>query len=84
MQIFISWSGTKSKGAAEALRDWLPDVFQSVEPWLSSEDISPGKRWNSELQKKLESSSFGIICVTQKNLNAPWIIIRSRLPFEDI
>ena len=74
MQIFISWSGTKSKGAAEAFRDWLPDVFQSVEPWLSSEDISPGKRWNSELQKKLESSSFGIICVTQKNLNAPWIL----------
>ena len=74
MLIFISWSGTKSKAAAEALRDWLPDVFQSVTVWLSSEDISPGKRWNNELQEKLESSNFGIICVTQKNLNAPWIL----------
>ncbi len=74
MLIFISWSGTKSKAAAEALRGWLPDVFQSVEVWLSSEDISPGMRWNNELQEKLESSNFGIICVTQKNLNAPWIL----------
>lgn len=74
MLVFISWSGTKSKAAAEALRDWLPDVFQSVKPWLSSDDISPGKRWNRELQEKLESSNFGIICVTQQNINAAWIL----------
>jgi len=73
MKIFISWSGDQSKAMAEALRDWLPDVIQACEPWISSKDIDPGARWSSDLAKQLEQIQFGIICLTPENLTAPWI-----------
>ena len=73
MKIFICWSQSRSKVMAEALRDWIPDVMQACEPWISSEDIDPGARWSSDLAKQLDEIQFGIICLTSENLNAPWI-----------
>jgi len=73
MDIFLSWSGTKSKAAAIAFKDWLPNLITSVEPWLSSEDIDAGRRWPNELQKKLECIDFGVLFVTRNNQKAPWL-----------
>lgn len=73
MKVFLSWSGTKSKELAEKLRDWLPDVVQSVEPFVSTRDISIGDRPLSVLASELESTSFGIVCLTQQNKLTPWI-----------
>jgi len=58
---------------AETLRDWLPDVIQTCKPWISSKDIAPGKRWNTEIAKQLDQTNFGIVCLTPENLNDPWI-----------
>lgn len=73
MKVFISWSGSLSQSLALLLREWLPSVLQVVEPYVSSEDIDKGSRWSSDIAKELEESSFGIICVTPDNLQAPWI-----------
>jgi hypothetical protein len=73
MKVFISWSGPLSREVAEALRDWLPSVLQYVEPWVSSEDIAKGTRWSVEVGHELESSDFGIICVTPGNVERPWL-----------
>lgn len=73
MKLFISWSGIRSKGLAEALRDWLPMLFETVEPWVSANDIEAGQRWSSEIASELEQTNFGIVCVTPENKEAPWI-----------
>lgn len=73
MKVFISWSGDKSHKVALVFREWLPSVIQSLEPYVSSEDIDKGARWSSDIAKELEDSSFGILCVTKDNLYAPWL-----------
>ena len=72
-EIFICWSGNRSKIVAEALRDWIPNVIQFVEPWMSSKDIYIGDRWFSEVTDKLQNFKYGIICLTPENLNSSWI-----------
>lgn len=73
MKVFISWSGNKSHKVAMCFREWLPSVIQSLEPYVSSEDIDKGARWSTDIAKELEDSSFGILCVTKDNLHAPWL-----------
>lgn len=77
MRVFISWSGEKSKAVAIALRDFLPDVIQSVEPWMSDRDIDAGQRWAHELADNLQETKFGILCLTRDNLVAPWILFEA-------
>lgn len=73
MKVFISWSGTKSHKVALVFRDWFPSVIQSIEPYVSSEDIDKGARWSTDIATELENSTFGILCVTKENLEAPWL-----------
>jgi len=77
MKVFISWSGERSELLAKALRDWLPLVIHYIEPWLSQSDIEAGERWSIEIAKELESTNFGIICVTPENLNSPWVLFEA-------
>lgn len=73
MKIFISWSGEVSHKVAKALRDWFPSVIQSITPYVSSEDIDKGARWSSDIASELDESSFGVLCVTPDNIDAPWL-----------
>ena len=73
MKVFISWSGEVSRKVALALREWLPSVLNAIDPFMSQEDIHKGMRWNLELAEELESTSFGIVCVTPENIQAPWL-----------
>ena len=73
MKVFISWSGNTSWKVATVFREWLPSVIQSIEPYVSSEDIDKGARWSTDIAKELENSTFGILCVTKENLTAPWL-----------
>jgi hypothetical protein len=73
MKIFISWSGNQSQAIGKALSDWIPNVLQSVEPWISTENLKKGMRWAEELFKVLENSRVGIFCLTPSNVTSPWI-----------
>jgi hypothetical protein len=59
MKVFLSWSGERSRAIAEALREWIPNVIQAVQPWMSAEDIDKGLRWISEVAIELEQTRFG-------------------------
>lgn len=77
MKVFISWSGERSRQLAQALHGWLPLVLHYVKPWLSDADVSAGDRWATVVAKELETSNFGIICVTPENLNSPWVLFEA-------
>lgn len=77
MKVFLSWSGHRSYQVASVFKEWLPSVIQSIDPFVSSEDISKGDRWSSQIAKELEESAFGILCVTKENLDAPWLMFEA-------
>ncbi|MFE7489597.1 hypothetical protein [Kitasatospora sp. NPDC057541] len=69
----MSWSGDRSKRAAETLWSWLPDVLQYINPWISSLDISAGSRGVREITDELSETNFGIICTTPENQTSTWV-----------
>ncbi|MDP9351641.1 MAG: toll/interleukin-1 receptor domain-containing protein [Chloroflexota bacterium] len=73
MRVFISWSGETSHQVALALRDWLPTVIQALDPWVSSEDISKGQRWNLALTEELANTHAAIACLTKDNVRSEWL-----------
>jgi hypothetical protein len=73
VKIFISWSGDRSRAIAEELRDWLPTIVQSLEPFISTQDVPAGARGLNVLASQLQDCSFGIICLTQENKQGQWI-----------
>jgi len=75
--VFISWSGERSRRAAKALWDWLPTVVQAAKPWMSEIDIDKGSRWFHEIAKALEGARIGISCLTAENLQAPWMLFEA-------
>lgn len=77
MKIFLSWSGSLSHEVAKALDAWLPQVMNALQPWLSSQDIEKGARWFEEIGETLSSTDFGILCLTQTNITAPWILFEA-------
>jgi len=77
MKIFISWSGSTSKRIAEVLREWIPKVIQSAEPFLSSKDIPSGSRWLDKLNRELSETSIGIIILTKSTVKAPWLLFEA-------
>ncbi len=74
MEVFISWSGDRSKTIAQKLKKWIRMVLHSINPWVSAEDINAGERWQIELAKALEKSSVGIVCITPENVSSQWVL----------
>ncbi|MEO8383217.1 MAG: ATP-binding protein [Acidobacteriota bacterium] len=77
MRVFLSWSGSRSRLIAQALRDWLPGVMQVVQPWMSAIDMQMGARWNADLAKELEQAKIGIICITPENQTTAWLVFEA-------
>ena len=73
LRVFISWSGDLSRSVAGALREWLPSIFDLVDPWMSDADIGSGARGLEEIHSTLSRCSFGIIVVTEENQHSAWL-----------
>lgn len=76
--IFISWSGFHTKECAIALKCILETIVfpkneTGLECFVSDEDIAAGTDWWIKIKNELTSCNLGILCVTNENINAPWI-----------
>lgn len=77
MNVFLSWSGERSKQVAVLLKEWLKCVIQAVHPWVSSKDIDRGSLWFTEISQRLGETSVGIVCLTAENKEKPWILFEA-------
>lgn len=77
MKVYLGWSGESSKQIAHGLRQWIPNVLQAVDPWMSDVDLDAGVTWPTELFTELEKSDFGVICLTTQNLVSPWLLFEA-------
>ena len=77
MRVFISWSGDRSRAAADVLRRWFPSVLQAVRPYFSPDDVAKGARWSAEIAKELEASRVGLLVITPENQEAPWLLFEA-------
>jgi hypothetical protein len=71
MDLFLSWSGNRSKLLAGALFDWLPRVVQGLRPHM----LTSGR---GTLEQPVRSGGpggavFAIPCVTAENWDSPWL-----------
>jgi rhodanese-related sulfurtransferase len=71
--VFICWSGKRSQALAAALRDFLGNVIQSVQAYMSDKDIEAGEAWDARLTEMIRAARFGIACVTAENRDSPWL-----------
>ncbi|HJQ40894.1 MAG TPA: TIR domain-containing protein [Thermoanaerobaculia bacterium] len=77
IRIFVSWSGARAQRVAEELREWLPLIFDGAQLWLSSSDLSSGRRWSHDLAAALEQSNFGVVVLTPESSNSPWSLFEA-------
>lgn len=77
MQVFLSWSGERSRVVAELMKEWIPHVIQAVRPWVSSKSINSGEVWFSAIADCLNDCTLGIIFLTQENKSRPWILFEA-------
>ncbi|WP_373198301.1 hypothetical protein [Mycobacterium marinum] len=73
MRIFVSWSGNPAQAMAKFLQVWLVKVIQALEPFVSSDSIESGARWDAEIAAQLTDTGEGIVVVTSRNQGEPWL-----------
>lgn len=77
MNVFISWSGERSRRVASHMKEWLKCVLQATDPWISTDDIERGSMWFQDISNSLSACTVGILCLTKENRNAPWILFEA-------
>jgi hypothetical protein len=72
MKVFLSWSGRKSRKVAAHFREWLPNVLQALQPFLSTVDTGKGTAWRERVRDELAEAEVGLVFLTSENLRASW------------
>ena len=73
MKIFIAWSKDTSGAIGNALRKWLMKISKKFTPIISTQDIALGSVWRTSLGEELTDADYGVLCVTEDNLESPWL-----------
>lgn len=73
MQIFLCWSGERSKQFADAASEFLQAVFNDAVIPVISSDIEKGAVWLDDLFDSLHQARVGLLCLTPEAVCSPWI-----------
>lgn len=76
IDVFISFSGARSRAVAEEIFATMKALFPNVEGFFS-ENIEGGRTAWDEVRRGLESANIGIICMTAENQLNPWILFEA-------
>src|SRR5687768_6384719 len=55
LRVFISWAGKQAEAIDKGFHEFLPDVVNLVEPFMSGSDIDKGSRWGDVLTGNLHA-----------------------------
>ncbi len=72
MDVFISWSGERSRIIAQAFWEQMRFVVPDTTAFFSPE-IEKGVNGYNEISGNLGKADFGIVCLTPENLHSTWI-----------
>ena len=80
MNVFICWSGDRSRACAEALKQFLLDLNEALDlpgdrrfvPF-HSDDIDKGAAWFQAVTDQLHRSDAAVLVVTPENAASPWM-----------
>ena len=81
--LFLSWSGERSRIAAEAFNEWITQEQSRARPWISTKDMPPGKPWFSEIASRLKLK-VGVVFVTPENSSSAWLNFETGAIFNNI
>jgi hypothetical protein len=80
MRVFLCWSGTRSRGVAAALKQFLLDLNEALplsaaarfDPFMSA-DIEKGATWFEAIGHELQSTDAALLSVTPENAASAWM-----------
>lgn len=71
--VFISWSGLRSRQLASLLHDWIPKLSSEIQTWMSDSDVPAGEQWIDVLIEKARSARAMVVCLTPENQDSRWL-----------
>jgi hypothetical protein len=73
LKVFISWAGDRANAIAKGFHEFLPDVVNAVQPFMSGKNIDKGTRWGEVLNGSLQESSCAVVCLTRESVQSIWV-----------
>ena len=77
--MFLCWSGQRSRSLARALHEFLPRFIPGLldnpadNTLFMSDDIAKGSRWFDNVETQLDNADVGLVCITREGLESGWI-----------
>lgn len=78
MNVFLCWSGDRSKAVSDAFYRFFEDLFRKFDHFhmYYSLNTEKGADWDRELEKELDNANLGILFLTEENCRnpSPWMM----------
>ena len=77
MNVFISWSKTKSMQFAIQTKELLEYIDPSINAFVSEIDINGGEDVQEKIINRINACDKLILCFTKENKKAPWLLFEA-------